>query len=648
MKKKRAYLIIIFLIVACFVAFGRIVGNDFINFDDPRLITENIHIQNGINMESIKWALSDSHTEYWNPLTWFFIILNWQLFGSNASGHHLASLLLHIGATLFLFLFLNKATKNLWPSAFAAAIFALHPLRVESVAWASELKDVLSMFFGMAMFYAYAYYVEKPRISKYLFCLILFSLSIMSKPMMVTLPFVLLLLDYWPLQRWQNKWSTAHMPVGKNDLWTRENDSRLLVNDTVEKKACQHVKGHHPLTGSILWEKVPFFILTALSIGLTLWSQRTVIASLDGPPIGYRCLNAILSYQHYIVKFIYPVDLAVLYPYPVLISLWQVSVAAFLLLGISVAVIYISKKTPFLFVGWFWYLGTLIPVIGLFQVGHHAMADRYTYLPSIGIAIMLTWGVPLLFRSEDIRRRVLFPVGSAVIATLVFLSWMQCGYWENSITLFSHALRVTKDNFMAHQSIALLLSKEGKINEAIYHYSEAIRLNPTFAKVYNSRGTIYGKLNEHQLAVEAYNNRGTIYGKLKQYQLAMEDFNKVIQLNPNYAEAYNNKGSINYLIGQNQNAIHYYNKAITLKSDDAKIYINRGNAYNKMGQFQNAILDYSKAIQLKQDYVDAYTNRANIYLKRDNEKYGCLDAQKACELGNCKTLDSAKEKGYCR
>jgi len=604
-NKIRTYIIIIFLIVACCIAFGRILGNDFINLDDPGYITENYHVQSGISLQNIKWAFTAVVLNNWHPLTMISHMLDWSLFGANAAGHHLVSLLLHIGAVIFLFLFFNKTTNNLWASAFAAAFFALHPLRVESVAWVAERKDVLSMFFGVAALYAYGLYAESSKYSRYFICLILFALSLMSKPTLVTMPFVLLLIDYWPLQRWQNIWGPVHVSADN-------------VNTRARKNA---------LIGSLLWEKAPFFILSALSIGVTLWAQWTGIASLDRLPIAYRALNAIWSYLYYIVKFVYPVDLAVLYPYPNSVSLWQVSVAALILLGISIAVIYTFKKAPFLFVGWFWYLGTLIPVIGLVQVGHQAMADRYTYLPSVGIAIMLAWGVPLLFRSEDIRRRVLPPAGSAVIVTIVFLSWMQCGYWANSINLFSHTLRVTKNNFSIHNNIALPLSKEGKINEAIYHYNEAVRLNPNYA--------------------EAYNNRGTIYGKLRQYQLAMEDFNKAIHLSPNYAEAHYNKGLTYFMSGQYQSAIEYYNKAIILKSDYADAYSNRGNAFNKLGQYQRAIMDYTKAIQLKPDYVDAYSNRAVVYFKKVNKKPGCLDAQKACELGNCKTLESAKDKGYC-
>ena len=326
MNKKHTYIVTIFLIVACCVAFGRIIGNDFINFDDPRLITENSHVQNGLNSESIKWALTDSHLEYWHPLTWLSIILNWQLFGANASGHHLVSLLLHIGAVLFLFLFLNKATKNIWPSAFAAAFFALHPLRVESVAWASELKDVLSMFFGMATLYAYAYYVENPRVSKYLLCLILFASSLMSKPMMVTMPFVLLLIDYWPLGRWQKKFIQVNIPAVADQKTGLKEIKWREVDPLMDQKVASMVKSTSSAMITLIGEKVPFFLLSIISSVMLigqLWTDGQMI-SLQQIAFSERIMNALISYVSYLGKTFWPVDLAVFYPYNRSIELWQV------------------------------------------------------------------------------------------------------------------------------------------------------------------------------------------------------------------------------------------------------------------------------------------------------------------------------------
>ena len=383
MNKKYTYLIIVLLVIACLAAYGRILGNDFVNYDDYRLITENNYVQTGFDAQSVKWAFTNASLEYWHPLTWLSIMLEWRLFGTNASFYHLVSLLLHIGAALFLFLFLNKATKRLWPSAFVAALFALHPLRVESVAWASEHKDVLSMFFGMATLYAYAQYVEKSRLSKYCICLILFTLSIMSKPTLLTLPCVLLLLDYWPFERWQKPFTPVNISA-------------------IEKKIDAPAKSRSHVIAHLLWEKAPFFLISMI-FGIMLIGQLQAdnyIVPLQRLSFSDRFMNTIVSYVSYLGKTFWPVDLAIIYPYAHSFQLWQVIGAASVLLAISVAVVFLVKRTPFLAVGWFWYLGALFPVSGLLQCSDQARADRYTYFPFIGIAIMAAWGIPLLIKPE--------------------------------------------------------------------------------------------------------------------------------------------------------------------------------------------------------------------------------------------------------
>src|SRR5208337_4422888 len=298
MNKKYTYLIMVLLVIACLATYGRILGNDFVNYDDNRLITENNYVQTGFDAQSVKWALANASLEYWHPLTWLSIMLEWRLFGTNASFYHLISLLLHLGAALFLFLFLNKATKRLWPSAFVAALFALHPLRVESVAWASELKDVLSMFFGMATLYAYARYVEKSRLSKYFICFILFTLSIMSKPTLVTLPCVLLLLDYWPFERWKKPLTSVNVSAI---------EGKMAVPAESRSQAIVH----------LLWEKAPFFLLSMI-LGIMLTRQLRAdncMIPLQRLSFSGRIMNTIVSYASYLGKTLRPVDLACFYPY---------------------------------------------------------------------------------------------------------------------------------------------------------------------------------------------------------------------------------------------------------------------------------------------------------------------------------------------
>jgi protein O-mannosyl-transferase len=553
-KKKQSLIIYILLILATLAVFWQLNQYGFINFDDNVYVTENFHIQSGITPDGFRWAFSTIHAEFWHPLTWLSLMFDYQLHGLNAGGYHITNLIFHILSALLLFWLFNRMTGAVWKSAFVAAFFALHPLHVESVAWISERKDVLSAFFWMLTLCLYVYYTEKPVIRRYLLVLFAFLCALMSKPMVVTLPVIMILLDYWPLKRFESQ-------KGNWVLWQ-------------------------------LKEKIHFFILSAVFSIITLFAQHN--PSANGFSLISRLANAPVSFVTYLEKTFLPHDLAVFYPFNAQIPIWQVLGTSLLIIIISMIVIVMIKRLPYLFAGWLWYAITLAPVIGIIQVGDFAMADRYTYIPSIGIAVMLAWGIPSLIKSEDMRKMILLPVGIAMIAVLAVLTWQQCGYWENSIKLFNHALNLTRDNYLAHNNIATSLAKEGKIKEAFYHYNEAIRIKPHYP--------------------DAYNNRGIVYGGLGQYQRALEDFNEAIRIKSNYAEAYNNRG------------FTYYN----------------------IGQYQRAGEDYNKAIMLKPDYTNAYINRVMLYINHGNKELGCYDAQKACDLGNCKTLAAAKARGYCR
>jgi tetratricopeptide (TPR) repeat protein len=525
-------------------------------------------------------------------------MIDYQLYGLNAGGYHLTNLILHILSTLLLFCLFNRMTGETWKSAFVAALFALHPLRVESVAFIAERKDVLSMFLGLASIYAYACYAESSKLFRYLICLILFALALMSKAMMVTLPFVLMLLDYWPLKRWQK----AMNKQGKT------------FNSA----------------GGLIWEKIPFICLTIAFSIVTFVAQKKggMIASLEHLPFFVRVQNTVISYVSYLGKIFCPVDLAFFYPYEYFFPLWQILASCFILTVITIVVIYAIKKLPFLFVGWFWYLGTLIPVIGLVQVGEQAMADRYTYLPSIGIAVMLVWGVTLFFKSEAIRKKILFPAGIAVLVILSFLTWQQCGYWKNNVTLSEHALQVTKNNYKVHNFLGVTYAGLGQNQLAISNYNKAIHLKPDYA--------------------DAYNNRGNAYGELGQYQRAIDDYNEAIRLNPNSAKAYYNRGGVAFnKLGQYQRAIEDFNKAIRLNPELVMAYEGEGAAYCKLGRYQRAIEDFNEAIRLKQDDTFAFGLRGTAYLMQGNKKQSCRDVQKACALGDCKWLEWAKGYGYC-
>jgi tetratricopeptide (TPR) repeat protein len=423
----------------------------------------------------------------------------------------------------------------------------------------------------------------------------------MSKPTLVTLPCVLLLLDYWPFERWQ--------------------------------KIDAPAKSRSQVIAHLLWEKAPFFLFSMI-FGIMLIGQLQAdnyMVSLQRFSFSDRIMNTIVSYVSYLGNTFRPVDLAIIYPYAHSFQLWQVIGAASVLLAISVAVVFLIKRTPFLAVGWFWYLGTLFPVSGLLQCSDQAMADRYTYFPFIGIAIMVAWGIPLLLQREDTRKKILFPAAITALAIMAFFTWQQCGYWKNNIDLFNHTLQVTKDNYVAHNNLAIALLAEGKIKEAIDNYNKSIRLKPDNAY--------------------AYNNRGIAYVELGQYQMAIEDYNKAIRLKPGNdeaSEAYNNRGNVYTKLGKYQMAIEDFNKAIRLKPDYAYAYNDRGIVYGELNQYQRAIEDFNTAIGLKPDYAKAYNNRALVYFNQKNIFSGCSNARKACSLGNCKILEDAKGKELCR
>jgi len=604
-NKKCIYLIIVILIISSFIAFGRIVGNDFINFDDDRLITENVNVKSGFNAESIKWALTNARLEYWHPLTWLSIMLDWSLFGANASGHHLVSLLFHIGAVLFLFLFLNKATKQLWPSAFVAALFALHPLRVESVAWAAERKDVLSMFFGMATIYAYVYYVETHQKSKYFVCLFLFALSLMSKPTLVTLPCVLLLLDYWPLARWQKPLTPVNIPVAADKIIGKKKSKQLKSESFVEGKIAKPVQNDLKLIGNLLWEKVPFFFLALVFSVMLIWQLRAdkYMVSVQHYPFSQRLMNAIVSYASYLGKTFWPVDLAVFYPYEHYFQMWQVLGAASVLLVISVAVFYLVKKAPFLAIGWCWYLGTLFPVIGLMSTGDQAMADRYTYFPSIGISLMLTWGILYLLPKENLRKIITIPA-AIILAALTFLTWQQCGYWKNSNSIFSHALLSTKDNYLAHTNFGVTLAAEGKKEEAITHYREAIKIDPDNDRAYYNFGVT--------LAAE---------GKKEE---AIAHYREAIRINPDMYMAHANLGNALAAQGKYSEAIAHYLAVIKINPNNYETHFNLANSLEKQGRVEEAIASYREVLRINPDHSSAHINLGAILgeqLKHDEALY---------------------------
>jgi protein O-mannosyl-transferase len=552
----RELMIYIILTAAICCVYGRVTLFDFVGFDDPVYVVQNGHIQSGITWSALKWAFSTTYFGLWNPLVWISYMLDYQLYGLNAGGYHLTNLILHILSSLLLFGLFNRMTGEIWKSAFAAVLFALHPMHVESVAWIAERKDVLSAFFWISTLCLYVFFTEKQSITRYLPVLACFACALMSKPMAVTLPIIMILLDYWPLKRFE-------MQKGKNNL--------------------------------ILWqlrEKIPFFIMSAVLIIFTLNIPHD--RDLKNMPLDFRFANASVSLVNYLQKTLWPQNMAVAYPLPDHIPFWQIAGAILLLIFLSTAVIVMMKRRPYMFVGWFWYIATMLPVLGIIHIADFAMADRYYYLPSIGISVIMAWGIPQLFPKKETRRKILFPVVIVFIAVISVLTWRQCGYWKNSIDLWTHAVRVTRDNVLAYNNLGYALFAEGKIEASIEYYNEAIRISHGDAP--------------------AYNNRGNAFASLGQYQQAINDYNEAIRMKPYYAPA----------------------------------FYNRGNAYKELGQYEQAIKDFDDTIRFSPYYTKAYNKRAAVYLNIGNMEMVCRDAQKACELGDCRLLKYAQDKKYCR
>ncbi len=583
---KKKFIVCIFLTIATLAVYGQVTQHDFINIDDTVYVTENSHIHLGITPEGMQWAFSTLYGDFWHPLTWLSLMLDYQLYGLNAAGYHITNLILHLMSTLLLFLLFTRMTQEIWKSAFVAALFALHPFHVESVAWIAERKDVLSVFFCMLTLYCYVHYTEKPDTKRYLVVLFSFVLALMSKPMVVTLPIIMMILDYWPLRRFEYKES-------KLFLWQ-------------------------------LKEKLPFFILSVIFSIITFHAHYDPSEKVI--PLWIRLTNAPFSFVSYLGKTLWPQDLAFFYPFSDQIPVWQVLGATVLILSISILVILIIKRLPFLFVGWLWYAITILPIIGIIEVNTQAMADRYIYLPSIGISIMLAWGIPLLFQREYLRKKILFPTAIVFLAILATLAWKQCSYWKNSIALLNHTLRI-KDVYTMHDCLGRALSAEGKIEESINHYNQAIRLKPDYAN--------------------AYFNRAIAHANLGQKERAIEDYNQVIRLKHDYALAYYNRGFVYHASGQYQNSVKDFSETLRLRPDYIPAYFNRAMVYSSIGQHTLALEDYSEIIRLQPDDGVAYNNRGSVYLNLGNHELGCRDAQKACELGMCRVLEIAKGKGDC-
>ncbi|MBT6346177.1 MAG: tetratricopeptide repeat protein [Nitrospina sp.] len=551
------------LIVGIFLAYGQVLGYGFLNFDDNRYVTENKHIAKGLTVESVKWAFTQTYISNWHPMTWLSHMLDIEWYGLNPFGHHLTGLLLHIANALLLFTVLLKMTGALWRSGMVAALFALHPLNVESVAWIAERKNGLSTFFWFLTVWAYANYVKNKNNRNYARVVLFMALGLMAKPMLVTLPFALLLLDFWPLNR---------------------------LGD-IKNKFLQTLK-------PLIWEKTPLFLLVIGSSVITYSAQKDwgAMRFTEFSPLYSRITNALVSYLEYLRHIAWPHRLSVFYPHPGdSLPAWKIGLSGLALLGITLWAMKTLRHAPYLAVGWFWYLGTLVPVIGIVQVGDQAMADRYMYIPAIGIFIAVTWGLPALL--ENIKQKYLPTLAGAVLVLLTALTWVQAGIWKNSIVLFEHAIAVVENKtpsfIIVYNNLGHALVKEKRYEEAIVQFQQGLKINPTYAKTYN--------------------NLGHAFNELKRYDESIEYFLQAIKIEANYAEAYNNLGNALKQTGRVKESIVYYSEAIRFKGDYAGAYFNLAGALGRQGQSEKAIEQYQKALQIKPDFTRAHNNLASLF-----------------------------------
>ena len=581
----------LFLVALVVLVYGQVGGFDFVNYDDTLYVTDNEHTQQGLTLANVKWAFTTGAASYFHPLTWLSHMLDCELFGMQPWGHHLTSLLFHVANSVLFFLIMNRMTRSFWPSALAAALFALHPLRVESVAWVSERKDVLSMFFWLLGMGAYAWYAERPGLVRYVLVALCFALGLMSKAMLVTFPFALLLLDYWPLGRFDGA-------TGMGGYLRR--GAKLAI------------------------EKVPLFVLTLAVCLLTIVMQIRggVIASLEALPLATRLANVPAAYAFYVVKAVWPSGLAVAYPYPVARPWWLVFGALALLLAITGGVLWQARRRPYLPAGWFWFLGTLVPVIELVQAGSVPYADRYTYIPLIGLTMMAAWGAADVAAKRWVPRPVMAGAVAVILAALAFCAVVQTSHWRDNTALYTHALRVTEGNHLAHKNLGVELSAQGRYQDAVNQYVKAALIKSNDADLHYNLGNALGELGQWDDAVRMYEkaiemdpghvptyyNLGNAYAKRSEYDQAVELYTKALEQDPEHMGVVVNLGNTLAMLGRPGDAVEYFRKAIELAPEEEDPYINLGNALAQTNRPDEAIGYYQKAIAINPDHVNAHSN----------------------------------------
>jgi protein O-mannosyl-transferase len=600
---KRCAVLSLLLTLVTLVVYNPVWQNEFVSFDDPAYITSNQHVRSGLTWDTVKWAFRSTEHANWFPITRLSHALDCQVFHLRAAGHHYMTLLLHVVVVVLLFLFLERTTRYAWRSLTVAALFAVHPINVESVAWAAERKNVLCTIFFLLGILAYTRYARNPSVKRYMAVALLFALGLMSKPMVITFPFVLLLLDYWPLGRIEFSWG-------------KERVGRTLLSASRAGEPEPRIKSQ-PFA-RLLWEKLPLLALSAASAIITLVAQRAGGAIRGEYSFASRLLNAIVCYALYIGKALWPSHLAVLYPYPEnMRPAWEVVISALVILSMSAATL-ILRRHRYLAVGWLWYMGTLIPVIGLVQVGEQAMADRYAYIPLIGLFIAAVWGVADWARSQRLATSYLAAAAAIAITGLAIGTHLQIGYWRDTITLWSRALDVTERNFVAHDSMGAELIHQGEVQEAKAHFQAAANINPrdAFSQLdlgvcEKRQGNVKAATEHYELALRlssdpslrsaTLGNLGSIYRISGDYGRARQSYESALGLLPDNEIALVGLALVAQKNGDLVSAINYYSRAVTVEPSDTG-YLLLAQALAKAGQASEAQAAYAHAHQVSRDW----------------------------------------------
>jgi protein O-mannosyl-transferase len=589
--EKRDVVLCLLLAAVTLILYNPVNRHDFINFDDDRYITQNAHIR-GLTIENIRWAFTTTAEANWHPLTWISHEVDYQLFHLHAGGHHFTSLLIHAMNVILLFLLLSRGTGRVWPSLMVAALFAVHPLNVESIAWAAERKNVLCTFFFLLNLWAYGWYVRRPSVGRYLAVAALFAMGLMAKPMVITLPFVLLLLDYWPLNRIRSSADADASPAIPQASF-----------------------------GKLALEKLPLLALSAASAWITMIVQRGAMRTTQEFTFAVRLNNSIVAYSMYLWKAVWPSQLAVLYPHPGnSLAVWKIAVSATVLLSITAVVIRCPSRR-YLLTGWLWFLGTLVPVIGIVQVGFQSMADRYAYIPLIGVFVMAVWAA-----SDRAQHWKLKPAWSVVPAFVILLalSWTarrQLRYWDSGIDLWTHTLAVNPANFIAHDNLGDALLMQGKPDEAYAQFQLAADVTPRDPWCHGNMGAYLQERGHLPEAIEQYEltlrlstdpfmlalthaNLGSAYRDLGMESAALDNYNEAIRINPNQFNAYFGRGKLFEKQGKLADAIRDFSKSLDLQPT-AQGYLVLGQALMQAGRRDEAQTAFGKAITTSPDSKEA-------------------------------------------